>query len=387
MSTRADPNRRRLTVGLDPGRSQQAEGSGASSGGAEDDDQTLNAMLEAYGKAAISIGAKHCPKEQKEFSEKGVEVFATESKKESVRGREEEEAAFYEMVRDFPFIDAIAFKCHKGKKPEAPNQDSFSVVVVEGEFALYCVFDGHGPLGHFASEMARVEVVAQFFRRHKVQGQSVEEALREAFLATQLKAESFSCANGDFSMSGTTCTVVYHDMVQQKLHIAHAGDSRAVIGLLDHGKVTCEDATKDHKPENPEEKKYIEQHGGRVVFDGFYNHRVFSSDAPCPGLNMSRALGDVYGHKNAGLRADPDIKEFDIRDCKKKGSANAKLLLVLCTDGVWEFVDNGEALCFFEDPEALGKKLEELTNESFQRWMKDSDNEVSDDITGVAVIL
>jgi len=298
------------------------------------------------------------------------------------------------MVQDSAFINAIAFKCHKGKKPDAPNQDSFSVLVVEGDFALYCIFDGHGPQGHLASDLARVELVAQFFRRHKVQGQDVPTALEGSFLATQqLAVERNKTRAPDLSMSGTTCTVVYHDMVKQKLHIAYVGDSRAVVGFIDDGKVKLEDATIDHKPGDPKEKERIEGCGGRVVWDGFYNHRVFAADGPYPGLNMSRALGDVTGHEKAGLCATPDIKEFDIGECKLKGSANGKLLLLLCTDGVWEFVGNEEALALLvdesvpADSKALGRKLGQLTHFSYDKWMKDSDYEISDDITGIAVIL
>jgi hypothetical protein len=59
--------------------------------------------------------------------------------------------------------------------------------------------------------------------------------------------------------------------------------------------------TPDHKPNIPAERKRIEQGGGVVVFDGCYNHRVFKRGSVYPGLNMSRAMGDVIGNKEAGL--------------------------------------------------------------------------------------
>lgn len=38
----------------------------------------------------------------------------------------------------------------------------------------------------------------------------------------------------------------------------------------------------------------IEKAGGRVVFDGYANHRVYAKNARYPGLNMSRCIGDVW---------------------------------------------------------------------------------------------
>merc|ERR1719410_928164 len=127
-------------------------------------------------------------------------------------------------------------------------------------------------------------------------------------------------------MSGTTCTMAYHDMVAKKLVIAHVGDSRGVLCNRITGKLTAEELTEDHKPNLDRERKRIEEKGGRVVFDGFYNYRVFSNKGMYPGLNMSRALGDCVGHTEAGLSAAPDVKEISL------AGYSGDLLLLLCTD-------------------------------------------------------
>merc|ERR1719422_1615387 len=108
----------------------------------------------------------------------------------------------------------------------------------------------------------------------------------------------------DAEMSGTTCTMAYHCFRQNKLWVAHVGDSRAIIGSADGA--LCQPLTIDHKPELEGEKRRIEAAGGRVVFDGYFNHRVFVSNGMYPGLNMSRALGDLVGNRQAGLSAIPD---------------------------------------------------------------------------------
>merc|ERR1712232_1458909 len=89
----------------------------------------------------------------------------------------------------------------------------------------------------------------------------------------------------------------------------------------------------DHKPDLPEEKKRIEGKGGQVVWDGYFNHRVFTAEGR-GGLNMSRALGDNHV-KSAGVTEVPEVKIHDLVDDDK--------FIMLCSDGVWEFITSEEA--------------------------------------------
>ncbi len=92
------------------------------------------------------------------------------------------------------------------------------------------------------------------------------------------------------SMSGTTCTLMYMPLQpnkegKRKLYLAHVGDSKAVMVSYDSkkGDFTGRDLTQDHKPCVPAEKQRIEANGGRVIFDGFYNYRVFARGQMYPG--------------------------------------------------------------------------------------------------------
>ncbi len=38
---------------------------------------------------------------------------------------------------------------------ESPNQDSFSLLRVEGKFDVYGIYDGHGPKGHDVSNFIK----------------------------------------------------------------------------------------------------------------------------------------------------------------------------------------------------------------------------------------
>merc|ERR1712083_1088448 len=138
-------------------------------------------------------------------------------------------------------------------------------------------------------------------------------------------------------LSGTTCTIIIHDILAHKLTVAHVADSTAVLGKSGNGI----GLTRDHKPNLPDEKKRIEKNGGRVVFDGYANHRVYAKDARYPGLNMSRCLGDLLGHADAGVSCEPDILEYTV-------SAKDHMLF-LCSDGVWEFITPQEATGIVHD--------------------------------------
>lgn len=131
--------------------------------------------------------------------------------------------------------------------------------------------------------------------------------------------------------------------------------------------------------------------GGRVVFDGYYNYRVFAAKGMYPGLNMSRALGDIVAHKEAGLTAEPETITIKLKE--ERAKRPTPLTLFLCSDGVWEFIKSEEAISHMGQPagtsigpdhlDGVGK----LAQKSWDLWMEDSDNEISDDITVIAVLL
>eukprot|EP00928_Gymnodinium_smaydae_P063838 TRINITY_DN47319_c0_g1_i1.p1 TRINITY_DN47319_c0_g1~~TRINITY_DN47319_c0_g1_i1.p1 ORF type:complete len:115 (+),score=21.08 TRINITY_DN47319_c0_g1_i1:8-352(+) len=60
---------------------------------------------------------------------------------------------------DFP--NDVGVSCSKGNKPNAPNQDTAKAVCSE-EWAVYSVFDGHGPYGHIISEAAKNQLLNSF---------------------------------------------------------------------------------------------------------------------------------------------------------------------------------------------------------------------------------
>lgn len=393
--------RRRLTVGLGPSHVAGEPGTVSK----EDDQlvaQAANSI--AYdGRRTIAARFTHTDSKKKEFSDKDYIVSSYKEGSLQCQSSSSDDDGGPDLATVVNFqkccIKALAYTCHKGKKPDAPNQDSYSVLISEGEFGLYCVYDGHGPQGHLVSELVRERLVNKFVdRKLSPEPLSTEECFKRAFKAMQEELVEINKTKeeADVSMSGTTCTMVYHEVKDRKLHIAHVGDSRAIVYRRPKdGKWENVAATIDHKPDVAKEKAFIESHGGRVVFDGYYNYRVFAQNGSYPGLNMSRALGDVAGYTDAGLSAEPDVQEINLN------SYPGTWVILLCTDGVWEFTENDEALNTLtkeieagetrNEPgsaqESLQGGLRKLASDSYQKWMKDSDNEISDDITGIAVVL
>jgi serine/threonine protein phosphatase PrpC len=281
----------------------------------------------------------------------------------------------------------LGYTCRKGLKPESPNQDSWSILQVESSYSIYGVYDGHGQKGHDVSNFVKDALPKLIVRDPRFQGNDEEakkDMLKESFRKTQslistLEKEKRMSA----SMSGTTATVVIHDVKENKLLVSHVADSTCVLGKKVSGsdKYTAEALTRDHKPDLKDEKSRIEKAGGRVVFDGYANHRIYAKNARYPGLNMSRCLGDLLGHSDCGITCEPEVKVRALQPDDQ--------ILLLCSDGVWEFISPTEAVNIvaqFEPTEAMAA-AEKLAKEAWDRWIREEGGAVVDDITVVVVYL
>lgn len=295
--------------------------------------------------------------------------------------------------------------CRKGLKPDIPNQDSWLALQVLDEFAIYGVFDGHGLNGHDISDYVKEHLVKIVLKDQRFRTPKMKDCMKDAFVLMQsmvLTASQEQRLNAE--RSGTTATLVVHDLQQGLLFVAHVGDSGAVLARLERkglGRDVCaQELTQDHKPEDRKEKARVEKAGGAVNFDGVSKYRVYIKGQRHPGLNMSRCLGDLVGHRQAGLTCVPDVSEHQVAD--------DDLLLLLCSDGIWEFVSPAEAVSVFR--EALpavqasykgasrlqhwnriaaptpGSASENLAKLAQDRWIREVKTSV-DDITVVSGII
>lgn len=195
----------------------------------------------------------------------------------------------------------------------------------------------------------------------------------------------------EVGLSGTTLSVAVIDREKRKILLAWAGDSRCVLGRPvkkgvisrlasgPSGKSDYVGGSADHKPNDPKERRRVEEQGGEVLLlPGDVPHRVFAKGKEIPGLAMSRSIGDLAGHK-AGVIHQPGIEWLDFQKDD---------LLLCCSDGVWEFLSNVEALNIVSQ---VGKKkaadgVQKLSAESRRLWLAEADD-CCDDITVIAVWL
>lgn len=317
------------------------------------------------------------PLVESEFKEKFVEQSGCDSES-AARSR---------------FLKAgVAISCAKGMKPGTPNQDNFFVTDC-GNFLLCCVADGHGSAGHWVSHWTCKFVLRMMLEQmEKAKSLPTTKAMMEIF--EKVHKEVIRTANSEkfeVGLSGTTLSVAVIDREKRKILLAWAGDSRCVLGRPvkkgvisrlasgPSGKSDYVGGSADHKPNDPKERRRVEEQGGEVLLlPGDVPHRVFAKGKEIPGLAMSRSIGDLAGHK-AGIIHQPGIEWLDFQKDD---------LLLCCSDGVWEFLSNVEALNIVSQ---VGKKnaadgVQKLSAESRRLWLAEADD-CCDDITVIAVWL
>jgi len=260
-----------------------------------------------------------------------------------------------------------------------------------GGSTLLGVLDGHGPQGHLVAAYLKDSFVtflaaqAQAMKRGEA-----SSALRAAFGACEAGLE---CEGSkiDIDFSGSTLVAALLDGPHADgsglVTCAWTGDSRCVVGRRPEGDAPGPLAalalTVDHKPDTPAEAARIRAAGGRVeqLVDERGQrvgpHRVWLKTAWTPGLAMSRALGDAVAH-TAGVSSTPDVTVHPL--CARDE------LIILATDGIWEFITNEEAVTMAAAAPNPAAACAALAAEAAARWVKEEDG-VCDDITVLVLFL
>ena len=144
----------------------------------------------------------------------------------------------------------------------------------------------------------------------------------------QQQDDSSGNGNSESSTTNTTTT-------QRTILAANIGDSRAV--LCRNNKAW--DLSRDHKPNDPDEKSRIESLGGSVVWCG--DTDKFGQPIEDQGiyrvngnLALSRAIGDRSERPH--VTAEPEIISVPIEEGDQ--------FIVVATDGLWDVMDSDDAV-------------------------------------------
>ena len=286
------------------------------------------------------------------------------------------------------------------------NQDS--LVMLEDprtrSLVLACL-DGHGTHGHIISQFFKYGLETRLLK-HSLWEHDPKQAVTQLLL--ELEEEICAYPRVETKFSGTTLVLAI--VRDNLLIVANVGDSRALLGSspassstsLLHANATGEEPpqqlllpillTSDHKPELPQELSRILRAGGRVfplTQEGpSACQRVWLGDEDLPGLAMSRSLGDEVA-RTIGVISTPEFVERQLDhylDC----------LLVLGTDGLWDYLSNEEVMQMLAVQEAEagagagavcspGQHVRCLIEEAKRRWLEAE--ECHDDITACVATL
>ena len=132
----------------------------------------------------------------------------------------------------------------------------------------------------------------------------------------------------------------------------------------------------DHKPDLDEEKARILSNNGRIVKKDNCPSRVYIMDEDVPGLAVSRAFGDWVA-SSIGVTCIPEITKHTVNASDR--------VLILGSDGVWEFMTNQEVLNIYslcKDPKIA---CDRIVEEASKRWSQNRD--MIDDITCIVAEL
>lgn len=193
---------------------------------------------------------------------------------------------------------------------------------------FFAVFDGHG--GKAVSKYLKDYMPKFFINKFNKDIYSNHEKASKYFLKvfdliqTKLKEDHPRAVQH----CGSTCCIVIQYMdteLKKRLWVLNVGDSRAV--KCNKGDI-AEQLSQDHKPNNPVEKKRIEDLGGTIEFDG--------CDWRVKDLSLSRAFGDI--DCTPYVTHAPQIYHY-------KQSKSDKFLILAC-DGLWDILSNQDAVDF-----------------------------------------
>jgi serine/threonine protein phosphatase PrpC len=232
------------------------------------------------------------------------------------------------------YFNIYMYKIVTEKGKRKTNEDAY-VVKESSDGLLVGIFDGHGG-GEAAQYTVEKLPNVLFANIHK--GLKPNDALRQTFLGIDASIHNAGI------QSGTTATVILQR--DSLLHIAHVGDTRAV--LIRDNKLT--QLTKDHKITDPEELQHYRSSRW------FREKSRLVSQGKLKGFKLiavSRSLGDVFFED--AISPVPDIQKIKLQKND---------IVIIATDGLWNFVGNDEVIDCVNNTKEIDTIPKELVKKS-----------------------
>jgi serine/threonine protein phosphatase PrpC len=227
---------------------------------------------------------------------------------------------------------------------------------------LYAVFDGHG--GHQTAEYLAGHLEEHIVRQGAAALQEQpDSAVVHAIGGAEQQVLS-AWKPGDGPASGSTLCLALH--IDDKLHVAHAGDSRAVLARG----AKAVPLTADHKASSPSEAQRIQAADPNASVTG--DNYLYGE------LAVSRGLGSAHLKADTSKRAyvaTPEVDSIQI------GAADDFLLLA--SDGLWDKVGPLDAVAAARKSLAQHKDATAAAEALIERAVKLG----SDDNISVVVLL
>jgi len=265
----------------------------------------------------------------------------------------------------------------QGKASAKINQDRGQITYpLAGDrgMAMLCVYDGHGMAGEKVSEFAMLRMPDLIEAQRDRLRTETKAVLTEAFIRVDQELRDSPIPS---STSGSTGLLVL--VTRERLWTACVGDSRAVLGHRVGGSVIAKPLTVDQKPDHPEEERRIISCGGYVTGESsqFGPARVWLRPGEGPGLAMARSIGD-HLCAEVGVIAEPVVESYVLSPEDE--------ILILASDGVWEFITNEEAMKIVSQHKDASSGCTALIAEATARWRAEEGN-YRDDITATVVYM
>ncbi len=214
----------------------------------------------------------------------------------------------------------IYFTSIKGRRDS--NEDRHNIILnINGEnkdineINFFGIYDGHG--GTFVSKYLESNI-SEYYLNKKFSPPFDEKFHQQVFqiIQNQLLKNTLGYSNG------STCLLNlmyrYEDSIH--LNVVNLGDSRLTI-VYSNG--TSRAVSRDHKPDDLNEKTRLEKMGGEVYKDSEGVYRIGD-------LSLSRAFGD--GDNAPYISQKPDV-------FYKKITPETKYIVMAC-DGLWDIVES-----------------------------------------------